>query len=317
MSAPSAMPVFPAEGYIVRDTLVNYEINTIGTLRANEHINIESEISKRLVSVNFDEGTYVKKGTLLFKLDDADLKAQLRKLKLQEELAVQNELRNKALLEQGGISQHVYDDIYNHLQTIRADIQLLNVELDKTEIKAPFAGILGLRYVSEGAYLTPNKVLTTLQDISSIKIDFSVPERYANSIKKGKEITFTIPSNSRIFSAEIEAIQPNINENTRNVEIMAVAGNSEDLLFPGSSAKIALDFTESDSSIFIPSQCLIPSLKGFSVYKLKNGKARMDQVKTGIRTKECVQLLEGVELGDTIVMTNLLRIKTGSKVKIN
>ncbi|MFC1732924.1 efflux RND transporter periplasmic adaptor subunit [candidate division KSB1 bacterium] len=313
----SEAPVFPAEGYIVKDTVVNYTINTIGTLRANESVSIESEINRRLVSIKFKEGTYIKKGTLLFKLDDADLTAQLNKLTLQENLAVQNEKRNRALLEQGGISQQVFDDVLNHLKTVQADIEIIKVNLDKTEIKAPFSGIIGLRYVSEGAYLTPNKALTTLQDISSIKIDFSVPERYANSLKRGMDVTFTISSDTRTFSAEISAIQPDINKSTRTVQIMAVADNSEGLLYPGSSARVLLDFQEKDSSIFIPTQCLLPSLKGYSVYKLENGKAGLNHVNTGIRTKESVQLLEGVKTGDTLVMTNLLRIKPGSKVKIN
>jgi len=310
-------PVILAEGFIVCDTLVNFELNTIGSMRAYESVDMESEISKRLVSVNFKEGTFVKKGTLLFKLDDADLKAMLERLIIQEELASQNEQRNKTLLEKGGLSQQVYDEVLNNLLLLRADIKLINVELDKTEIRAPFSGKIGLRNVSEGAFVTPDRILTTLQDIYKLRIDFSIPERYANSIMSGMKITFTVSGNPCPFTATIKAVQPNIDVDTRNIRIMAVADNSDGLLFPGSSVKVFLDFQETEKSIFVPSQSLLPSLKGYNVYIVSKGKARMSNVKTGIRTKENVQLLEGVKIGDTLVMTNLLRIKPGSYVMIN
>ena len=317
IQAPSSVPVFPAEGYLVRDTLVNYELNTIGTIRANESVDIVSEISKRLISINFREGTFLNKGTLLFKLDDADLKARLEKLTIMEELAHQNEQRNKTLLDKGGISQEIYDRVLNHLKTIQADIHLINVDLDKTEIKAPFSGKIGLRYASEGAFVTPDMILTTLQDVCMVRIDFSVPERYANSIKPNTRIDFTIPANPQEFSATIKAVQPNIDIGTRNIRIMAMADNKNGMLFPGSSIKVSLEFEESEPSVFVPSQCLIPSLQGYNVYKVINGKARMNQVTTGRRTNESVQLLDGVETGDTLVMTNILRIRPGSMVKIN
>jgi len=317
IQAPAAERVFPAEGFLVRDTIVNYELNTIGTIRANESVDIVSEISKRLISINFQEGTYVTKGTLLFKLDDADLKARLEKLTIMEALALQNEQRNKTLLEKGGISQEIYDGVLNNLKTIQADIHLINVELDKTEIKAPFSGKIGLRYVSEGAFVTPDMILTTLQDVSRVRIDLSVPERYANSLKTNMVIVFTTPANPKEFSATIKAIQPNIDIGTRNIQIMAMADNKNGMLFPGSSIKVTLEFEESERSIFVPTQCLIPSLKGYNVYIVKNGEVRMNQVTTGRRTNESVQLLDGTEIGDTLVMTNILRIRPGSLVTID
>jgi membrane fusion protein (multidrug efflux system) len=316
MTTKPVAVVLPAEGHIVRDTSVNYELNTVGTIRAFETVDIGSEISKRLVSINFEEGSTVSEGTLLFKLDDADLKAQLEKLTIQEELAQQNEERSKALLAKGGISQQTYDEELNTLKTLRAEIQIIHVDLDKTEIRAPFSGKIGLRNVSEGAYITPGLVLTTLQDIHKVKVDFSVPERYAGSIREGQKVTFTIPGSPRFFDATILAIQPNVDVTTRNLQIRAVAENTERLLFPGSSVKVFLNFGESGKTLFIPSQCLMPSLKGYSVFVVKNKIAQLNTVKTGIRTKECVQITEGISMGDTLVMTNLLRIRPGFKVKI-
>ncbi len=309
--------IFPAEGYITRDTIVSFELNTVGTIRAYEATKIVSEISERLVSINFTEGTFVKKGKLLFKLDDAELEARLTKLKLQEELAQSNEERNRALLKKGGISQKAHDETYNTLKVIQAEIKLLEVELDNTEIRAPFSGQIGLRYVSEGAFLVPNKVLTNILDVSKLRIDFSIPERYASSIFKGMEITFTVPSNPQSFNAKIVAFEPKIDPGTRNLEIMAVASNEDGLLFAGSTAKIVLDFQEIEESIYIPTQCLLPSAMGYRVYIVNYGKADLCEVSTGIRANEYVQILDGVKSGDTLVMTNLLRLRHGSAVQIN
>jgi len=316
IKASSTQIIFPAEGYLVRDTLVHHELNTIGNIRANENVDIVSEISKRLVSINFMEGTFVSKGRLLFKLDDADLKARLEKLTIMEALASENEQRSKTLYEKEGVSQAEYDEVRNRLLTIRADIHLIEVELDKTEIKAPFSGRIGLRNVSEGAFITPDMILTSLHDVSWVKIDLSVPERYANSIECDEQIDFTIQANPQVFTATIKAIEPCIDMGTRNIQVMAIADNKEGLLIPGASIKVVLEFEETERSIYVPSQCLIPSLKGYNIYKVKKGKVLIKQVSTGSRTNECVQLLDGAEIGDTLIMTNVLRIRPGSSVKI-
>lgn len=313
----TTIQIFPAEGYIARDTIVSFELNTVGTIRAYESTKIVSEISKRLVSINFTEGTFVQKGKVLFKLDDADLIAKLVKLRLQEELAQHNEERHRALLEKGGISKQAYDEAENTLKVIQAEIQLLEVELDKTEIRAPFSGKIGLRYISEGAFIMPKKILTNLLDVSRLRIDLSVPERYANNIFNGMEITFTVPAIPRLFKANIKAIEPNIDLSTRNLEIMAVVDNQDGLLFAGSTAKILLKFQEKEKSIYVPTQCLVPSPLGYRIYILNHGKADLREITTGIRAKEYVQLLDGVKSGDTLVMTNLLRIRPGSVVQIN
>lgn len=306
----------PAEGYLARDTTIRIELNTVGTVRAYESTEIVSEISKRLVSINFTEGSFVKKGALLFKLDDAELNAKLEKLRLQEELAKHNEERNRALLEKGGISKQAYDEAQNKLKVIRAEIRLIKVELDKTEIRAPFAGQTGLRYISEGAFVMPNKVLTNILDVRKLRIDFSIPEKYANNIEKGMKINFTVPSVPESFSAIIEAIEPNIDPETRNLEIMAVVDNSEGRLYAGSTARISINFMEQEKSIYIPTQCLLPSPIGYRVYLVNEGIADLREVETGIRTNKYIQILDGIANGDTVIMTNLLRLRQRTLVQI-
>ncbi|MDD5507804.1 MAG: efflux RND transporter periplasmic adaptor subunit [Bacteroidales bacterium] len=305
-----------ADAYIARDTLVSYQISSVGSLLANEHVLIQSEVSQRLVAIHFQEGTYVARGSLLFKLDDATLKADLNRLSIQEELAVQNESRDHVLLEKGGISQQAYDETLNRLKTLRAEIARVQVDIDKTEIRVPFSGRIGLRNVSEGAYVKPTDILTTLEDVSQIKLDFTVPERYAGSISKGQTVTFTLSGSPVIYQATVEALEPSVDASTRNLKIRALAGNKEGKLMPGLSAIVFLDFQETSTSIFIPSQCLIPVLKGYQVFMQKDGYVQALPVKTGIRNNESVQILEGLSAGDTVVMTNLLRLRPGARVQI-
>jgi membrane fusion protein (multidrug efflux system) len=309
-------PVIPAEGYIVRDTLVSYSVNTIGTLVANESVSVQSEISQRLVSIHFAEGTFVQKGTLLFKLDDALLQAELGKLRIREELALLNEKRNKALLEKGGISQQIYDEQLNELKTVQAEMAYIQVGIDKTEVRAPFPGRIGIRYVSPGAYVSPKDVLAVLEDVSRIKLDFTVPERYALSIKQGQTVDFTLPGSSEAYQAAIWAIQPGIDVQTRNIQVRALTGNPEGIFIPGYSVKVHIDLTEPGKELYIPTQCLIPTLKGYNVCTLRQGKAAMFPVLTGNRNEESVHILEGVSQGDTVIMTNLLRIRQGDKVNL-
>ncbi|HNS18077.1 MAG TPA: efflux RND transporter periplasmic adaptor subunit [Bacteroidales bacterium] len=312
----AAAQTLGADVYIARDTMVTYQVNSVGSLLANEHVQIQSEVSQRLVAIHFREGTFVPKGSLLFKLDDATLKAEMNKLRIQEGLAVQNESRDRVLLEKGGISQQIYDETLNKLMTLQAEIARIQVDIDKTEIRAPFAGRIGLRNVSEGAYVKPSDILTTLEDVSKIKLDFTVPERYAGSISTRQSVTFTISGSPVLYSAVIDAMEPSVDASTRNLKIRAVADNKEGKLIPGLSAKVFLDFREATPGMFIPSQCLIPVLKGYQVYAISQGLVKTIPVKAGIRTKESVQVLEGLSSGDTVVMTNLMRLRPGMKVQI-
>ncbi len=316
ISPAATSQVVSADVYIARDTVVNYQINSVGSLLANENVQIQSEVSQRLVAIHFHEGSFVAKGSLLFKLDDATLRAELNKLRIQEELAVQNEGRDRVLLEKGGISQQVYDETLNHLKTLQAEMARIQVDIDKTEIRAPFSGRIGLRNVSEGAFVQPGDILTTLEDIHQIKLDLTVPERYAGSILQGQAVTFTIAGSPSLYTAVIDAMESSVDASTRNLRIRALAENKDGKLMPGLSAKVFLDFTETMASIFIPTQCLIPVLKGYQVYLYRKGSVEAILVKTGIRTKESVQILEGLSPGDTVIMTNLLRIKPGVGIRI-
>ena len=315
-AAAAAKPVIPVEVFIARDTSMVYRLTTIGSLRANESVAIVSEISKKVTGVFLKEGSCISKDQLLFKLDDAEIVARINKLTIEEKLAATNESREKAQLSKGGISQEQYDATLNRLNTIRAEIEILKVDLSKTEIRAPFAGKIGLRAVSEGALVNPGMVLASLQDVSRIKIDFSIPERYAGDLRQGSLITFTTDYSARPYQAVIEAVEPDVEKKTRTIPVRAECGNPDGSLVPGASVKVDLDLKAMIKKLFIPTAALIPTVKGYDVYLMKSGIAVLQQVTTGIRNKQTVEVTDGLSLNDTVVVTNLLRIKPDSPLKL-
>lgn len=305
-----------AEAFLVRDTAVEYQVVTVGSIRANESVQIVSEINRKVTDIFMNEGSFVKQNQLLIKLDDADLLAKQQKLKALEELTILTEQREKQRLIKGGISQQHYDEVANQLKVIQADLQSVEVDLSKTDIRAPFSGKIGLRNVSPGAFVSPNIILANLQDLSKVKIDFAIPERYSNTVKINQTIYFTLDYSPDIFEARVLAFEPSIDNKTRTLLIRAIADNSRNQFVAGTSVKVNLNLKELNQSIFIPTESLIPSLKGYRVYLLRNGLATFADVKTGIRTKSSVQILEGLNKGDTIITTNILRIKPNTAIKV-
>jgi membrane fusion protein (multidrug efflux system) len=316
LKAAPADPAVPVDVYILRDTTATFTVTTVGTLKANESVMLVSELSRRIESIEFRDGAAVGKGQLLVKLDDSDTKARLKKLETELALAETTAGREKTRFDGGAVSRQRLDEVNNTVDKLKADIGILEVELSKTQIRAPFAGRLGLRDLSVGAFVNPNTPLVSVQDLSTIKIDFSVPERYANDIKVGEEIEFTVDYLPGKQKAIVTAIEPDVDVKTRSCMIRAIARNSDLKLVPGTSAKIALAFTSEETTVFVPSEALLPSISGYQVYVCRSGKATLQKVKTGIRAESSVQILDGIAVGDTVIITNVLRLKPDSPVKI-
>ncbi|MBV6477626.1 MAG: Multidrug resistance protein MdtA [Ignavibacteria bacterium] len=305
-----------ADGFIVNTVNAENSIRTIGTIVSNEEVELRSELSKKITGIYFKEGSNVSKGQLLFKLDDSELSAQLNKLLIEEELAVKNLERESALMEKSLTTQQEYDILVNTLDKIRADIELVEIQLSKTDITAPFSGIIGFKKVSIGSYATPSVVLATIQDIGKVKLDFTIPEKYVSEFSKGQKITFTIDGSPDAFEGIVTAYEPKVENNTRSLTVRAVCTNSGRKLLPGTFANVTLNLHELENAIFIPSQALIPKLKGQDVYILKSGFAKLVNVETGKRTEENIQITSGLNSGDTILTTNILRLRPDAKVII-
>lgn len=303
-------------GYVVDVQLLENKIFSSGSVMANEEVELRPEVSGKLSGVYFKEGSTVSKGALLAKINDADLQAQLRKLQLQLKLAKERENRMKGLLDINGVSQEEYDAIVNQSQTINADMDFTRAQIAKTEIRAPFDGKIGLKQKSQGSYVSGLDIIANIQQTNVLKIDFTVPERYASLVGVGDIIRFSVDNKKESFDAKVFAIEPKIDQQTRNVNIRAVFENTHSSIFPGAFAKIELLASKKDSSIMIPTEAVIPELKGKKVFVSKGGKAIPVKVETGTRNDAKIEILSGLNVGDTVITTGIMSLKPEAAVKI-
>jgi len=316
--AGAAPEVLRADGHVVRSSRVSDTVRTIGTLVANEAVTVVAELSRRLVSVEVVEGSEVEAGALLFKLDDANLRAQLSELEVRRRLASRTAERQQALLgfDKKALSQQAFDQAQAELQTVEAQIASLRVILAQTEIRAPFRARAGLRRVSEGAWITPETPLITLQDISRIKIDFTLPERYAGAVEIGQSFRFEVAGKAERFDGTVVAIEPAIDLPTRSLMIRGITDNRSGALMPGAFASVEVPVTAPTDGILIPAQALVPSATGHTVFVLRDGRAEQREVDIGPRTRDSVEVRQGLEAGETVLTSNLLRLRAGDAVEL-
>ena len=299
---------------IAKPSSFENKLQISGSVISNEEVELRMETSGKIIAINFKEGAKVNKGDLLVKVNDADLQAQLQKAEIKKKLAEDKEFRQRTLLEKKGISQETYDIVLNDLNSAKADIENLKAQIAKTEILAPFNGTVGLRYVSEGSYVSSLTKIATLQNINPVKIDFSVPQRYANIISIGNVVSIKSPS-GKMFQARVYAIEPKIDPASRALQVRAVSPNNRGELIPGSYVNITIALNDIKNAITIPTQALALDISGEHVFIYKNGLAISRKVESGIRTEE-VQIVDGITPGDTIITTGVMQLRPRSKVKI-
>lgn len=303
--------------YVAKSEQVNNNVYTTGKVGALNEIDIKPEVSGKVVSIHFKEGEAVAKGVALVKINDADLQAQLQKNKIQLKLAEEKLERLKKLLAIKGVSQEEYDVQENEIASIKADQAFILAQLAKTNITAPFNGVVGLKNISEGEYVSPAQTIVSLVQLKPVFIEFSIPEKYSSLVKKGNSVEFAPDhsQSSKTFSAQIYAIEPRIDETTKTIRGRAMYSGNENFL-PGSFVKVYVDLGNSQNSILIPTQSVIPILKGEKVFVSRNGVAQEVKVVTGIRTEDKIQILEGLSEGDTVLTTGLMTVKKESKLKL-
>lgn len=288
-----------------------------GTIVAEDATEIHPEVSGRIVRLNLREGAYVSKGAVLAKLYDGDLQAQKRKLQVQLQIAQQTLARQEQLVKIGGISKEDFAAAGLQVSNLRADLDIINTAIAKTVIRVPFSGKLGLKAISTGAYVTPQSIIATIQKTSDLKIDFSLPEKYANQIRNGQFVNFTIEGSERAYSAVISATQSGIEQTTRSLMVRASVRGETAGLTPGNFAKVTLRFEPNPNALMIPSQAIIPQARGKKVVVYRNGQANFVDVETGVRDSALVQITEGLNKGDTVVITGLLSVKPDSKITVS
>ncbi len=317
MVMPPGLQPVQAECMVAETKPEVFSYTAVGKIRANERVELASEISGRLVSIHFREGSRVKKGDLLFHLDDSEWVAELSRLGAELELARNTEERNRPLLNSGGISQQIFDEMVRQRKIWEASEQLLRIKIEKANIRAPFDGYVGIRNVSEGAMIVPGTVLTLLEDLDRLKLEFSVPEYYAATIRKGDRIRFRVEGIPGFQEAVIDASDPSVNAVTGNFHVMALVIKPLPALKAGVAVSITLQAESPSPALFIPTQALVPIAGGYHVFALKEGKASVRKVITGVRSDDAVEIVDGVTPGDTILLTGFMRIRNGSPVKIS
>jgi membrane fusion protein (multidrug efflux system) len=316
-SGPADPPPLAVQGYVVHPSVLHSSIEVAGTLLPFEETEIHPEVSGKVTYLAIHEGAHIRKGTLLARLFDGDLQAQLQKLKVQLQVAQKTEERQSELLKIGGISQQDYDLSVLDVSSIKADIQVMEAAIDKTIIKAPFDGKLGFKNISIGAFITPSTVITTIRQDSKLRLEFSVPEKFTPKVQLGNILYFTTEAVPKKYKAKIYATESGITQENRSLKVHAVVENIDKNITAGSFAKVAFDMGDNNDAIMIPTQSIIPEARDKKVIVFNGGNADFKIVTTGTRDSAKVEILSGLSIGDTVITTGLLSIKPGSKIKLS
>jgi len=301
--------------YVVTQKPMQDRIIASGTVAADADIELRCEAAGRITEIAFKEGSVVKKGQVLLKLNDADLQAQLAKAQSSLSLAQERSARQKTLLDDQMVSRDVYDAATRDLSSAQADLQLVSAQITKTEVRAPFDGTIGLRSVDVGGYVSVGAKIANLVALRPLRIEFSVPERLAGIVAPGDSIAFRVEGSARSYLATVSAVEPKIDESTRTVRVRAVCKDPDKKVVPGAFAKVEMSLGKKSRALMVPSEALIGGISGYSVFVVKNGTAETRAVTTGIRDERNVEILDGLAEGDSVMTTGLLSVRPGAQVE--
>lgn len=309
--------VTPVGVFVIGQATLNDKVYASGTIVANEAAELKAETSGRIIYLNIPEGRRVEAGTLLLKVNAADLHAQLDKTTIQLKLASEAEARQHSLLKVGGISQQEYDIVLANKNALRADSAYYQAQIAKTEVRAPFTGVVGIRNVSLGSYITSSFTVAQLQQIDQVKIDFSLPEKYSSLLKVGDAISFRTEGVASVFSGKVIVKDPQVDLNSRSIHYRALSGNPQGALSPGAFARVEIILKDQSNSHFIPTEAVVPVLKGKKVFIVKNGLAEERMIETGLRTEDNIQIVAGLLQGDSVVINGNFQLKNNAPVEVS
>jgi len=312
---PKGSGTISAKLYILETNSLSNGINAVGTLLPNEEVDLISEASGKVTGIFFEEGKQVSNGQLLVKVDDSELQAQLRRAEYQLNLTGERLNRQRILLEKDAVSREEFDQVQTDYNILVADIDLLKTKISKTEIKAPFAGTIGFRGVSLGSYLQVNTIIARLVDQNKLKLEFAIPEKYASNYFSGNKIKFTTEVSPQEFEATVYAVDPKVDVATRTITVRGIYNNIGGKLVAGMFARINLIINQSEKVLLIPSEAIVQEMEGKKVWVVFNGKAKSQPITTGFRTNNQVEVLSGLQSGDTIMVTGLMQVREGANVK--
>jgi membrane fusion protein (multidrug efflux system) len=309
--------VLPVTATIARPSYLTNGIRSAGTLLANEEVDIVSKVSGKVTGVFFREGSVVRKGDLLVKIYDEDLQAQLKRAEIQEKMLSEKLERQRVLLAKDAVSREAFDQLQTDYNVILADINLLKVRIAETEVRAPFNGTIGFRFVSEGTYVQPSVKIAHLIDYSQMKLEFAIPEKYVSQQLMGKRISFNTQGYSEEFFATVYAIDYRVDEATRTIGLRARFDNRGMKLVPGMFADLVLITDEKNNAIQIPTEAVVPEMNEKRVWIYRGGKASLVPVVAGTRTQTTVEITSGIAAGDTVITGGLMQLRQNMPVRVN
>jgi len=310
-------PAQPVTARIIKPERLDNRVTSSGTVMANEEVEIRSEVQGKIVKIAFKEGSRVKKGDLLVRIDDDELQARLLQATAARKLAEDEEYRMRMQLKIEAVSQKEYEAASHNLTRAKAEAQLLKAQLAKTVLKAPFGGVLGLKQVSEGAYVSPSTLITTLQEIDPVKVDFSIPGKYAGWVKPGQAVEFTVQGSEERHQGKVYAVDPRIDPATRTLRMRATCPNPGGKILPGSFATLAVPLETVEAALMVPSQAVSVDGRGAKVFLFKAGKAEPRPVQAGLRTDTTVQVTGGLAPGDTVIISGAVALRPGAPVTLS
>ena len=314
--APGGGQGLSVNAIVLKPETLNDVFRTKGVLLPDEEVNLIFETSGKITQINFKEGSFVNQGQLLAKVNDAPLQAELKKLQAQLPLAQERVFRQRTLLDKDAVSQEAFETVNTDLDKLKADIELVKARIDQTELRAPFSGMIGLRNVSEGTYASPQVMVSKLTKISPLKIEFSVNERQAADVTDGTKLDFTVENDLNIYEATVYAIETTLESNTLSLKARARYANPGGKLKPGRSANIEIQLQEITNTLVIPSIASIAEMGQDIAFIYKGGKAQQVILTKGLRTASSVQIIEGLNIGDTLLTTGVMQLRDGMNVSI-
>ena len=304
------------KGVVARPEPLSNVIRSSGRVLASESVDLVTEAAGRIENISFKEGEHVHRNDLLVKINDDDLQAQLKKTELQIQLASEQEQRQKRLYDINGISREQYDISLNQVNMLKADRENLIAGIRKREVRAPFEGVIGLRYVSEGGYVSQTTRIASIQKVNPVKVDFAIPEKYAGKVYVGDPVQFHNDETGLRFTGKVFAIEPKIDPTMGTVQLRALCENASGRIFPGSYVQIDLRLRGVVDALMVPTQAIIPVLKGQNLLVCRDGLVASIPVKTGMRTPSSIQIIDGLSAGDTVIVTGIMQLRPGMPVRV-
>lgn len=293
------------------------DVNAIGTLLANESVMIRPELDGRIREIHFAEGQTVAQGAKLVSLDAMEVEAQLKATDADVSLNQSRLRRAEELKQKNFISGQALDDARENLNQSLARQAEIRARLDKLLLRAPFEGVVGVRQVSPGAYVSKGQDIARLEGIGTLKLDFRVPEVYLSRIRPGQDVIVNVDAYpGEQFRGEIYAVEPSVDEQTRTVLLRAKVPNPGVRLKPGQFARVSLTLGTRENAVIVPEQAIVPRGQDFYVFRVVDGKARLTRVELGLRRPGQAQIVSGLDAGETVVTDGQQRLRDGGMVKV-